>query len=166
MSSKRDEIRAALAADPMEMTLQLSRRLGVPEAEVIRELPDGRGVELDAARWEELFHALVEAGQVTVIVSNATTTCEVSGTFGGFSTWGEFFNVQSGTLDLHIRFRRLASIFAVEKPSHTDGTRTLSIQFYDTAGDAALKVFLVFAGKPSERRLALFASLKERFRKQ
>src|SRR5262245_52730844 len=112
--SRREEIRAALAADPMEMTLQLSKRLGVPEAEVIRELPDGRAVELDVARWEELFQALAEVGQVHVIVSNATTTCETTGTFGGFSTWGEFFNVQSGTLDLHIRFKRLAAAFAVE----------------------------------------------------
>lgn len=163
--NRRDEIRAALSADPMEMTLQLSKRLGVPEADVIRELPDGRAVELDAGRWEEIFRALEEVGQVHVIVSNATTTCETTGAFGGFSTWGEFFNVQSGTLDLHIRWKRLAAAFAVEKPSHTDGTRTLSVQFYDTAGDAALKVFLVFAGKPSARRLEQFQSLKGRFSK-
>ncbi|MBY0230308.1 MAG: hypothetical protein K2W96_13575 [Gemmataceae bacterium] len=166
MGATREEIRAALAADPMEMTLQLSKRLGVPEAEIIRELPEGRAVELDAARWEEVFHALAECGKVHVIVSNATTTCETVGTFGGFSQWGEFFNVQSGSLDMHIRFGRIGGIWAVEKPSHTDGTRTLSVQFYDTAGDAALKVFLVFAGKPSEKRLAQFAGLKERFGKR
>ena len=164
MSATRDEIRAALAADPMEMTLQLSKRLGVPEAHIIRELPDGRAVELDAKRWEEVFHALPDCGQVHVIVSNAVTTCETVGTFGGFSTWGEFFNVQSGTLDLHIRFARIGGIWAVEKPSHTDGTKTLSVQFYDTDGAAALKVFLVFAGKPSEKRQTQFAALKERFR--
>jgi putative hemin transport protein len=163
MTDKRAEIRAALAADPMEMTLQLSKRLGVPEADVIRELPDGRAVELDVSRWEELFHALAECGQVHVIVSNATATCEVTGTFGGFSTWGEFFNVQTSSLDLHIRFARIASIWAIEKPSHTDGTRTLSVQLYDTDGAAAMKVFLVFAGKPSEKRLGQFAAIKERF---
>ncbi len=165
MSDRRDEIRAALAADPMEMTLQVAKRLGVPEVDVIRELPDGRSVELDAARWEEVLRALEGCGQVHVIVSNTTVTCEVTGTFGGFSTWGEFFNVQSGSLDLHIRWKRIATIWAIEKPSHTDGTRTLSIQLYDTDGAAALKAFIVFAGKPSEKRQALFTSFKERFRK-
>lgn len=162
--TKRAEIRAALAADPMEMTLQLSKRFGVPEVEIIRELPDGRAVELDVSRWQELFTAFEELGDVHVIVSNAVTTCEVVGSFGGFSTWGEFFNVQSGSLDLHIRFARLGSAWAVEKPSHMDGGRTLSVQFYDADGHAALKVFVNFSGKPTPRRLEQFEAIRGRFR--
>ena len=158
-------MREAVRHDPGRMTMQVAREFGVAEAEVVRALPDGRAVELNASRWQELIRALGECGEVHVIVSNGATTIEAVGQFGGFSLTGPFFNVQSDSLDMHIRWRRLASIFAVEKPSHTDGTRTLSIQFYDTSGDAALKVFLVFAGKPSEKRLALFASLKERFAK-
>src|SRR4051812_10822065 len=120
-------IRAALRAAPSQMTLQLSRQLGVPEVEVIRAMPDGRSVELDAARWEEMLRSLETVGTVHVIVSNGAVTCETTGAFGGFSVWGEFFNVQSGSLDLHIRFRELAAVFAVEKPGHTDGVATLSV---------------------------------------
>jgi putative hemin transport protein len=148
------------------MTLQLARQLGVPEVEVIRALPDGRAAELDVGRWEELIRALEELGTVHVIVSNGGVTCEVNGQFGGFSNWGEFFNVQSKSLDLHVRHAELAAAFAVEKPGHMDGVNTLSFQFYDRSGAAAFKVFLTFGGKaPSPERLAQFGALRQRFRK-
>ena len=158
-------IEAALRERPGEMTMQLAKRLGVPEAEVIRRLPDGRSVELDIARWKELFAAFEQVGTVHVIVSNGAVTCETVGEFGGYSVWEEFFNVQSKTLDMHIRYQNLGSAFAVEKPSHMDGGRTLSIQFFDLAGGAAMKVFLNFAGKPKPERLAAFEELRARFRR-
>jgi putative hemin transport protein len=163
---QRQRIEAALRASPSQMTLQLSRQMGVPEVEVIRALPDGRAVELDAGRMEELIRALEGLGQVHVIVSNGTTTCEVQGRFGGFSTWGEFFNVQTSSLDMHIRWRELAAAFAVEKPGHVDGVNTLSFQFYDRAGRAAFKVFLSFGGRqPAPECQARFGDLRDRFRK-
>lgn len=169
-----EKLRAALRASPNQMTLQLARQFGVPEVEVIRAIPDGRCVELDAGRWEEIFRAFEPFGKLHVIVSNGSVTCEVVGAFGGFSTWGEFFNVQSGSLDLHVRWQRLASVFAVEKPGHLDAVNTaepgakrrgtLSIQFYDQGGDAALKAFLHFSGSCPPERLAAFDALKEQFR--
>jgi putative heme iron utilization protein len=162
----RERIRAALRDNPSGMTLQLARSLGVPEVEVVRAFPDGRAVELDLARWEEIFRALEAVGKVHVIVSNGSVTCEVVGQFGGFSTWGDFFNVQSKSLDLHIRWPQLGAAFAVEKPGHMDGVSTLSVQFYDNKGDSALKVFLTFGGSaPSPERRAHFEQFRERFRK-
>ncbi len=160
---KRAEVRAAIAENPSAMTMQLARRLEVPEVEVVRALPDGRGAELDVSRWRELFEAFSGLGDLHVIVSNGSVTCEVVGTFGGFSDFGEFFNVQSGSLDLHIRFEQLGSVFAVEKPGHLNGARTLSVQFFDRRGDSALKVFLNFGGKPTGEREEWFARVKERF---
>jgi putative hemin transport protein len=161
-----ERIQAALRASPSQMTLQLARQLNVPEVEVIRAFPDGRSVELDVRRWEELLRGLEELGKVHVIVSNGCATSEAVGQFGGFSTWGEFFNVQSQSLDMHVRWGQLAAVFAVEKPSHVDGVNTLSFQFYDRDGHAAFKVFVTFGGqKAPPERLALFTRLRERFRK-
>jgi putative hemin transport protein len=163
---QRQRIREALRDAPSQMTLQLSRKLGVPEAEVIRAMPDDRAVELDAGRWEELLRSLEDLGKVHVIVSNGCVTSEATGRFGGFSTWGEFFNVQSGSLDMHIRGAQLAAIFAVTKPSHIDGVDTLSFQFYDQDGTAAFKVFVTFGGKNADpERKALFEALRDRFRR-
>src|SRR5271166_4386991 len=141
-----ERIRVAVAKNPRKMTLQLARDLGVPEVEVIRAFPPDRVTELDIARWEELLRSLVTLGPVRVLVSNGAATIEVDGQFGGFSTAGEFFNVQTDTLDMHIRWRELAAVFAVEKPGHLDGTGTRSFQFFDRTGAAALKVFLNFGG--------------------
>ena len=164
-----DSIRAALGRNPRKMTVQLARELGVPELEVIRAMPDGMAAELDVSRWEELLRALEPLGDVHVIVTNGAVTLESFGRFGNFSTFGSgegrYFNVQTKSLDLHLRPAALAASFAVEKPGHMDGVNTLSFQFYGHDGASAFKVFLTFGGSepPAEKRRA-FDALRERFR--
>lgn len=160
-----ERIRAAVENNPRRMTLQLARDLGVPEVEVIRAFPPERVVELDISRWEELLGGLEALGPVRVLVSNGATTIEVDGQFGGFSTTGEFFNVQTETLDMHIRWKELAAAFAVEKPGHMDGVATRSLQFFDQAGAAALKIFLNFGGPPSPERVAWFSEVRNGFKR-
>jgi putative heme utilization carrier protein HutX len=162
-SRQGDRIRAAVEKNPRKMTLQLARDLGVPEVEVIRAFPPDRVTELEIARWEELLRSLEQLGQVRVLVSNGAATIEVDGQFGGFSTAGEFFNVQTDTLDMHIRWRELAAVFAVEKPGHMDGMGTRSFQFFDQTGAAAFKIFLNFGGPIAPEREAKFIELRSKF---
>src|SRR5262245_61919125 len=96
LSALRDEV----TRNPRQMTLQLARKYGVPEVEVIRAFPADRADPLDAARIPELIDALEELGLVHVIVSNGAVTLEAFGSFGNFSVWGEFLNVQTKTLDM------------------------------------------------------------------
>ena len=162
-------IRAALERNPRKMTVQLARELGVPEVEVIRAMPAGTVTELDVSRWEELLRATEDLGDVHVIVTNGSVTLEAFGRFGNFSTFGEgegrYFNVQTKSLDMHLRPATLGAIFAVEKPGHMDGVNTLSFQFYGHDGASAFKVFLTFGGSepPAEKRRA-FDALRDRFR--
>jgi putative heme utilization carrier protein HutX len=160
-----DRIRAAVEKNPRKMTLQLARDLGVPEVEVIRAFPVERVMELNASKWEELIQSLEPFGAVRVLVSNGSATIEVDGQFGGFSTAGEFFNVQTPSLDMHIRWQQLAAVFAVEKPGHMDGTATRSFQFFDQNGAAAFKVFLNFGGPISPERAARFIELRNKFKR-
>lgn len=164
-----DSIRAAYGRNPRKMTVQLARELGVPEADVIRALPEGMATELDVARWEELLRALEPLGDVHVIVTSGAATLESFGRFGNFSSFGSgegrYFNVQTKSLDLHVRPAALAAAFAVEKPGHMDGVNTLSFQFYGHDGASAFKVFLTFGGSapPAGKRQA-FDALRDRFR--
>src|ERR1700732_2662452 len=160
-----DRIRAAVEKNPRKMTLQLARDLGVPEVEVIRAFPTDRVMELDIGRWQELLQSFEALGSVRVLVSNGAATIEVDGQFGGFSKTGEFFNVQTDTLDMHIRWRQLAAVFAVEKPGHMDGTGTRSVQVFDQAGAAAVKVFLNFGGPIQPEREAQFVELRSKFKR-
>lgn len=161
-----ERVRTAVERNPRKMTLQLARDLGVPEVEVIRAFPADRVTELDIARWEELLRRLESLGAVRVLVSNGATTIEVDGQFGGFSTTGEFFNVQTDSLDMHIRWQQLTALFAVEKPGHMDGSRTCSLQFFDSAGAAAMKIFLNFGGPIASEREALFDEVRQLFKRQ
>jgi putative hemin transport protein len=164
IEQRRQAIREKLAAKPSGMTIQLARELRVPEIEVIRALPAGNVVELDAAQWEPIIRSFESLEKVHVIASNGAVTLECFGQFGNFSTWGDFFNVQTSSLDMHIRFKQLAGIFAVTKPGHMDAVPTVSIQFYDEAGNSAFKVFFSFGGKPpSADRMAKFDEICKRF---
>lgn len=157
-------LREAVRRHPRKMTLQLAREYGVPEVEVIRSFPDDRVAELDIARWEELLRSFEALGQVRVLVSSGAATIEVIGHFGGFSTAGEYFNVQTDSLDLHVRWRELAAAFAVEKPGHLGGPTTYSIQFFDRVGAAAFKAFLNFGEPATPERLRLFRQRRDEFR--
>ena len=109
--------------------------------------------------WFTWIQAL---GEVHVIVSNEATTLENVGQFGKFSKTGDFFNVQTKSLDMHIRHSMIASVFALREPSHTDGKEVLSFQFFDQRGDAAFKVFLTFGGKdPEPERLSRYDEIIE-----
>src|SRR5438093_10097996 len=108
-SQQTETIRVAVQKNPRRMTLQLARDLGVPEVEVIRAFPPHRVTELDVSRWEELIRSFEELGTVRVIVSNGCATAELEGQFGGFSKTGPFFNVQTPTLDMHIRWEALGA---------------------------------------------------------
>ncbi len=162
----RERIQAAIRANPNQMTMLLARKFGVPEVEILRAFPDDRAIELDSQRWEELIRCLEEFGNVHVIVSNGAATLEASGQFGNFSTTGEFFNVQTSSLDMHIRWREIGAIFAVEKPGHLNGNKTLSFQFFDREGHSALKVFLNFGGSIPPERAERFVQIRDSFRKK
>ena len=164
-TDQKARIREAFNVNRSKMTLVLAHELGVPEVEVIRALPDDLSVELDVTRWESLVRSFEALGQVHVIASNGSVTLECIGEFGNFSTWGDFFNVQTKSLDMHIRFRELAAAFAVTKPGHMDGVNTLSFQFFDHGGASAFKVFLTFGGNPpTAERIAAFTDIRDRFR--
>jgi len=160
-----EAIRKAYDSDRKQMVLLLARQLGVPELEVVRAMPSELATELDAAQWEAIIHAFEPLGDVHVVVTNTGATLEAIGSFGKFSTTQGFFNVQTPSLDMHIRIAGLASVFAVTKPSHTDGKDALSVQFFDPQGNATFKVFLTFGGKyPSAERLAQYNDIIQRFK--
>jgi putative hemin transport protein len=161
----KERIQAAIRDNPNQMTMLLAKQFGVPEVEVVRAFPDDRAVELDAGRWEELIRRLEAFGKVHVIVSNGGATLEANGQFGKVSTTGDFFNVQTASLDMHIRWREVGAIFAVEKPGHLDGRKTLSFQFFDRTGHAAFKVFLGFGAKIPAEKEARFVQVRDDLRK-
>ena len=167
LETKRAAIRQAFEQSGRHMAVVLARKYGVPEIEVVRAMPEGMALELDATRWEEIIHALQPLGPCHVIVNNGSVTMECTGTFGGFSMSGPFFNIQNDELDMHIAYKTLTHAFAIVKPGHTDGAMTQSVQFFNHMGEAAFKVFSTFGGAaPSEEKQVQFQHIIDTFRYQ
>ena len=165
-NERNQAIREAYNQDRSQMTLMLAHQLRVAEVDILRALEGDTAHELDFARWEEIIRAFEALGEVTVIVSNGSTTIESFGQFGGFSNAQGFLNVRSKSLDMHIRGWELASVFAFRKPSHLDKHESLSFQFFDKRGNSAFKVFLNFGGKdPAPELVEAYNELIGRFSK-
>ena len=158
-------IAEALRQHPDAMIMELARTHAVSEFEVLSVLGPPRAVPLDPVRWESLLRALPALGAVRVIVSNSGVTIETRGTFGGFSLTGDYFNVQTPTLDMHLRWAAIGGAMALEKPSHQTGRSTASIQLFDHDGHAILKVFLVFGERDDDTmpRRQAFGTLRDTF---
>ena len=122
-------------------------------------------VRLRDEAFRDLMDALPDLGVMRVFVRSRAAVIESVGVFGGYSETGPFFNVQTETLDMHIRWKQLAAAFAVEKPGHMDGTATRSVQFFDQTGAAALKVFPNFGGALSPERESWFVEMRKKFRR-
>ena len=139
-----EEIRTWFRDDPSRMTMMGARKFGVPEETVVRTLiGQWPIVALRADAFKEIMDALRGMGLLRVFVRSRIAVSEVSGKFAEFSESGGFFNVQGDGIDMHIIWRDIAAIYAVEKQSHdVPDQRTYSIQFFDKQGDAAFKVFL------------------------
>ena len=163
-TERNQAIRSAYNQDRSQMTLMLAHQLRIAEVDILRALEGDTARELDFTRWEEIIRAFESQGDVTVIVSNGSTTIESFGQFGGFSNAQGFLNVRSKSLDMHIRGWELASVFAFRKPSHLDKHESLSFQFFDKRGNSAFKVFLNFGGKdPSPELVQIYNELIEKF---
>jgi putative hemin transport protein len=169
-----DELKARVAErlekEPRVMTPTLAREFDVPEVEILRAHPADKVTELNVAngRMLDLIQALESLGRVHVIASNEGCVLEAYGYFGGFSETGPFFNVQTKTLDMHIKHNELAAAFTLIKPSHQDGQKTYSIQFFTKSGRSAFKVFLYKSvserdGTEVEQVVAAWEKIKAEF---
>lgn len=162
-SQRLEAARKSYEQDRSQMTSVLARQYGLSEAEIVGILPPEQVAPLDVTQWETIIRSFEEVGNVHVIMSNTSGVLEVFGQFGNFSRTGPFFNVQTKSIDMHLRPDTLAHVFAIEKPGHMDGVSTLSIQFFNHEGSAAFKVFFTFGGKaPSPERRAQWEAIRDR----
>jgi putative hemin transport protein len=161
-----ESIRGYFQDDPSRMTMMAARKFAVPEQAVVDALVGQWPiVRLRDEVFRDLMESLPTLGLMRVFVRSKAAVIESVGEFGGYSETGPFFNVQTDTLDMHIRWQQLAAVFAVEKPGHLDGMATRSFQFFDQSGAAAFKVFLNFGGPIPPEREARFVELRNKFKR-
>jgi putative heme iron utilization protein len=138
----REKIARKLEANPTLKTAMLAETLGVPEAEVLRAMPEGMARELDATKAEEIIKSLEGLGTLYVVVRNAVAVMELHGQFAGFSRSGPFLNVAHAPLHLHLRLDRIATVFVLA-PHGSEPANSASIQFFDPTGSSGIKAFIL-----------------------
>ncbi|KTR05691.1 hypothetical protein NS365_09815 [Aureimonas ureilytica] len=133
----------------------LAAELGLSEAEL---LVAHRGPEVVRLRLDPkaLVEALPALGEIMVLTRNDAAVHEKVGTFGQIRFGQETGLVLNPPIDLRLFPRHWRAAFAVETP-HEAGPRR-SVQIFDAAGDAVIKVHL-----RATSSLDAFEALRTRF---
>lgn len=145
MENLRDKVAKKVAANPAIKTGMLAETLRVPEADILRAMPEGYARELHITNMEAFVTKLEGLGLLYFVTRNDACVTEIKGRFGGFSKSGPFFNVIGEHLHLHLRLDRIESVFHVTPPSGDGRPAWPSLQFYQPSGHVAFKVFLIEA---------------------
>ncbi len=163
---KIQEIKRLVKEQPMALTIMIARKAGVTERDVFEALEGETAWALDPHRFEEVMNVLTAWGKVMVIVKNPYAVMESFGQLGGYTKEGGYFNVKTEDIDMHIKPEGIVSMYLVNKPAHTDGMPTHSVQFFDQEGHAVFKVFLTTTAgnrRPSVEAQAAYEKLKNEF---
>ncbi len=133
----------------------LASELGLSEAGLLAAHRGPEVVRL-ALGVKELVEALPSLGEIMVLTRNDVAVHEKVGRFGGIRFGAEAGLVVNPPIDLRLFPKHWASAFAVEIPGEAGPRR--SIQIFDRAGDAALKIHL----RPASD-VANFEAIRTRF---
>ncbi|MBB3938118.1 hemin-degrading factor [Aureimonas phyllosphaerae] len=133
----------------------LARDLGLSEAELL-DRHDGPEVVRLRAEIPAIVEALPNLGEVLSLTRNEAAVHEIVGTFGAIHLNGLMGLVLNPPLDLRLILKHWVSVFAVDIPNETGARR--SIQVFDAAGDAVIKVHLRSASDA-----AAFEAIRARF---
>ena len=134
----------------------VAAELGVSEAELVAAGIATGDVTRLKAEWKDLLDALPALGEVMVLTRNDSAVHEKIGVFDNIKVMGAMGLVLNREIDLRLFLSHWGEVFAVRRET-AQGPRH-SLQIFDTAGDAALKIYL----RPTSA-LSVYDQIVERF---
>ncbi len=133
--------RHQLAEKPDGVIENVTREAGVSTQAVLEMLPAEQRVFVAAERFSALWERLSTWGDVLFIVHTPDIVLECMGKLPMGSFGRGFFNIHGDSpIGGHIRADSIRAIYFVDRLFH--GRRSLSVQFFNEAGEAAFKVFV------------------------
>ena len=142
-------IDAALAEKPDGILESVATQTGASLLQVMQRLPD-KSVDLhDATKFDEIWTALRDWGDVLVIVHTEDIVLECVGALPEGSHGHGYFNIHGASpISGHIKASNCTAIAIVDRPFH--GKRSCSVQFLNMQGNAMFKIFV---RRDAERQL-------------
>jgi putative heme utilization carrier protein HutX len=143
-------VRTALSETPGTPLSSLAEKLQMPEAEVVRALPDDMRISIPVDDFESLWQEMCGWEKVTFITTSPATIIEVAGKLPSGSFGRGFFNLheKNNPLGGHLKIDQLESIWLISKPLFK--IDTLSVNFYTKSGD---RMFSIYVGRDEQRKL-------------
>jgi putative heme utilization carrier protein HutX len=159
-----EPLRAELAASPGGILEATAAQHGLPLQTVVECLPDAMWSRIGGDRFVEVMQDLSEWGKLTVVAHTKDIVLEVEAPLPAGKIGNGFYNLNGDSpLHGHLRADNCKAIVFLRRPFM--GTETLSVQFFNAAGEAMFKVFV---GRDEKRALKpdqveRFARLAARF---
>lgn len=133
--------RAALAAKPDGIIENVARDNGVPPRDVLAMLPAGESVAAPADAFEAIWTDVTGWGEILFIVNTPDIVLECHGKLVPGTAGHGWFNVHGDSpIGGHIKASNCSEICLVDRKFH--GRRSMSIQFFNAAGEAMFKIFV------------------------
>ncbi|WP_294228286.1 iron chelate uptake ABC transporter family permease subunit [uncultured Shimia sp.] len=142
------DIRQACLDNPKMRERELANKLGITEAQLLAPHL-GKGVTRLSPDLDRLIPAVRRLGEVMALTGNDSCVIEKTGIYEDYRSGPHAALVVNNDIDLRMFPRHWQFAFAVEKPLHNGGLRR-SIQVFDAAGDAVIKIFLTEASVAEE----------------
>ena len=139
------------------MPAMMAAQLKSPEACIVMALPENMRTFADPKKFDDIWAEMTSWEKTTFICQTPGAVIEIKGKLPRGKHGHGYFNLmeKDNPLGGHLRIDNLGSICFLEKPFF--GLESLSVQFYDKAGD---NLFAVYAGREKRK---LIQSVKESF---
>lgn len=145
--------------EPKLRTINISKRLGVSEAELVSSACDGKTVVRLKENWEGIFNNLEQLGNLMALTRNKAAVHEKTGIYQNISFKGHAGLVLDENIDLRVFHKRWGFAFAV--PVENACGTLHSLQFFDKQGHAVHKIYV-----KDDTKLTHYKDLVETFKHQ
>jgi len=162
-TTERPPLATRIAASPGDLLEQIAREYGVSTLEVVRNLPAEQGTVVPGEAFADIMQDITAWGDILFLIHNGDIVLECTGALPAGSFGHGYYNIHGESpIGGHIKADNCKAIAFVAR-----GLKrvSMSVQFYNGAGDAMFKIFVA---RDEQRELkpdqvAKFEALRARY---
>lgn len=145
---ERPSLVARIAAAPGELLEQIAREYGVSTLEVVRNLPAEQGTLAPGEAFADIMQDITTWGDILFLIHNQDIVLECTGSLPPGTFGHGYFNIHGDSpIGGHIKADHCKSVAFVARGAKRI---SMSVQFFNAAGDAMFKIFV---GRDEKREL-------------
>jgi len=163
VTTERPPLAERVAASPGDLLEQIAREYGVSTLEVVHSLPAEQGTVVSGEAFADIMQDITTWGDILFLIHNGDIVLECTGALPAGSFGHGYYNIHGESpIGGHIKADNCKAIAFVAR-----GLKrvSMSVQFYNGAGDAMFKIFVA---RDEQRELkpdqvAKFEALRARY---